>query len=117
MKWGFLLSFLVETFGAVFFYFQPHLLVTDAPQEITKLYALAAFSFGFINFLCYKNFEYNLLIKHLYLVTMFFHAAVSFLLFSANEINMPLKTGAVVLHLGVFIFLTMCYLKNIDKFK
>lgn len=113
MKYALLLSGIVEVLGGLVVYFSPILAFPSMSVEAAHMYGLAAMVIGLINIFAYKSFGANPIFKHIFLSMMFFHAAVSFIIYSAPQGFISHKIGGILVHLSLFLVFTFTYLKDL----
>jgi len=115
MKYAFLVSAVIEVLGGVVLYFRPELVFSGIEPLVMRIYGIAAFVIGMVCFQMYRNGQQGTLIyKNIFLTMMFFHAALSFVCYSARPEVLPLKLHACLLHLAVFVFFAVSYLKELQ---
>ncbi len=113
MKWAFLISGLAEVLGAIIIYFNGSFLFPEANLVLYKMYALAAFTIGTICLIMWKHSNEDMISRFVFLTIMFFHAALSFVCFSASFELFPLKLGACIFHFSLFFIFFLFYMKDI----
>ena len=119
MKYGLLLSGVVEIIGGIIVFFASDLILPEnaAALPLVKMYGLLAFVVGFINYQAYLHFDDNPLGRKVFMAMFFFHGALALMCFrmNASVINYPL--AATLTHLALFVVLLMAYLKDVKPEK
>jgi len=115
-KWLFLMSGILEIAGSLIIYFNPSAIFGNlSPNSIeSKLYAITMSCFGIIGILCFRHYRPSDLFRHLFLVHLFFHAAVTVMTYSTPEEAFAFAIPASITHGILFVLFVMGYLKDIQ---
>ena len=115
MKYALLISGIVELIGGLIVYFHPALVFNIELSQLTifKMYGLIATVIGLINIMTFKHFTESRIITIIFLCMMFFHAAVTFLLFADRQDILHHKQIAIYLHLIIFLIFLVSYLRGL----
>ena len=115
MKYGLLLSSVVEFLGGIIVFFASHLILPDnaCSLPLVKMYGLLAVVVGFINYQAYRHFDESPIARKVFMAMFFFHGALALMCYrmDSSVINYPL--AATITHLVLFVILLMAYLKDV----
>ena len=112
MKWGFLLSAVLELSAGIIVYLYPTLVFSDALGVMPQFLGLALFVLGIMNFLCFRHYEASRFFKLMYLGTMFYHAVIAMICYRSGT-ELLHASAATITHLGVFVLLLIAYMQDI----
>ena len=113
MKYAFLISGILELFGAFICYFMSDILYMSGPGFLTRLYGINALVLGIINLVCFFHYDESKKIRMFFLTMMFFHGAVAMMTYGTKDHNITYHLGAVLSHLGVFVVFLLTYMKDL----
>jgi len=115
MKYALLLSGIVELVGGIIVYFFPSLIFNISYNSVSVLniYGLMASIIGIINIYGFLHFDENKFFRILFMCMMFFHGALSLILFRFSDKIITYALGATICHLSIFAFFVLSYLKAV----
>ncbi|NNE25235.1 MAG: hypothetical protein HKN09_00200, partial [Saprospiraceae bacterium] len=113
MKYGLLISGLVEILGGIIVFFASNLVIPDnaAALPLVKMYGLLAFVVGFINFQAFLQYDDNPLARKVFMAMFFFHGAIALMCYRMDHSVIKYPLAATLTHLALFVVLLMAYLK------
>lgn len=112
-KWAYLINGIAELAGGIILYFNGQNIFQNTSIILLKIYALSAASLGLLSLLLYGGYDKYKDDNRLYLVFMFFQAAVAMSCYAASPSELPLKLEACLFHLGLFVILFVAYMKDV----
>ena len=115
MKYGLLLSGVVEIIGGIIVFFASDLILPSnaAALPLVKMYGLLAVVVGFINYQAYIHFDGHALARKIFMAMFFFHGALAMMCFRMDTSIMKYPLAATLTHLALFVVLLMAYLKDV----
>lgn len=117
MKSALLIHGIIELLGAIVCSFYPEIIFSETPMIVTRIYGLAAGVIGIMSLLCYRHYEPTPLFRQLIVVMMFFHGTLAMLCSKADLDIVPSRTGAMAVHLVLFIIFLLGYMKDLKPDK
>ena len=116
-KWALLVSGIVEVSGAIILYFNPHLIFqSDIPiQMIYKMYGITMFIVGLLCLITVRHYADNTMTGHIFLLIMFFHAALSMMTYTADNTEIIQPIQASITHGILFVMFLFAYLSDVKK--
>jgi len=112
MKWAFLISGIVELLGGLISYFYP-IFLYDESTYLSQLMGLLAFVLGVINLLFFRYYEESALLRKVFVALLFYHGALPLICYKIPSSVWTQHMMATYLHLAVFIFFVIVYLKDV----
>ena len=113
MKYAFLLSGIIEIVGGIICYVKPDFIAPIDGSVIFRLYAINALVLGLLNIFLYVHYEENKFFKNCFLAMMFFHAAISVIVYSAAPTSITFQLPATLAHLALFVIFFLSYMKDL----
>lgn len=118
-KWLFLVCGAIEFTGALLIYFNSEQLYNNISANMveSRLYAITMLSLSIVCFICFHHFsKQQKVFDHIYLVLMFFNAAVSIMTYNTPLAEFELAKQATWTHGALFILLVIGYLNDVPKY-
>lgn len=112
-SWAFLISGIVELVGGIAIYFKPQLVFDSVNMTQARIYGIAALVIGIVNLIFWRKGRNTELERLVFLSMMFFHAALSFVCYSASTEEMSARLGACLTHLAVFVLFFVSYMAEL----
>ncbi len=113
MKIALLISGIIEILGGMICYFNPELLFSNGNPMLYRMYGLSAAVIGMLTVLLYRFYAESKLHRLSFMTLMFFHGALSMIMYSSSPEFIDYKLGGTLTHLLLFVIFMMGYLKDL----